>query len=225
MPQQVAAGIGNLRVIAFTGLNGEQHWVHMEIFEGSYGGRYGRDGMDAVDTLYANTRNNPIEDIESHLPLRVERYELRENAVAPGQWRGGMGSVREFVFLADGGASVEGDGHKYRPWGFARRPRRRRRRSSTGRAPGRRAAASASKVPVSRRSGRAIASSRSALRRRLWRPARARAGAGAATTCSTAISTTDGAKRDYGVVIGEGGALDVAATAASRSARAGKGNP
>jgi hypothetical protein len=52
-----------------------KHWVHMEIFEGSYGGRGGLDGMDAVDTLYANTRNNPIEDIESHLPLRVSRYD------------------------------------------------------------------------------------------------------------------------------------------------------
>ena len=39
--------------------------------------------MDSVDTLYANTRNNPIEDIESHVPLRVTRYELREDAVAP----------------------------------------------------------------------------------------------------------------------------------------------
>ena len=37
--------------------------------------------------------------------------------------------------------------------------------------------------------------------------------------------TSDDARRDYGVVIGEGGALDVAATAASRRARAGKGNP
>lgn len=118
VPQQVSAGIGNLRVIAFSGLKGEQHWVHMEIFEGSYGGRHGMDGMDAVDTLYANTRNNPIEDIESHLPLRVNRYELREDACAPGRWRGGMGSVREFTFLDDGGASVEGEGHKYRPWGF-----------------------------------------------------------------------------------------------------------
>jgi N-methylhydantoinase B len=118
VPRQVSAGIGNLRVIAFSGLKGEQHWVHMEIFEGSYGGRHGLDGMDAVDTLYANTRNNPIEDIESHLPLRVNRYELREDACAPGRWRGGMGSVREFTFLSDGGASVEGEGHKYRPWGF-----------------------------------------------------------------------------------------------------------
>jgi N-methylhydantoinase B len=75
--------------------------------------------MDAVDTLYANTRNNPIEDMESHLPLRVNRYELREDMVAAGEWRGGIGSVREFVYLADGGFSVEGEGHKYRPWGFA----------------------------------------------------------------------------------------------------------
>ena len=51
--------------------------------------------MDAVDTLYANTRNNPIEDIESHLPVRVLRYELRNEACAAGRWRGGIGSERE----------------------------------------------------------------------------------------------------------------------------------
>ena len=118
VPHQVSAGIGNLRVIAFSGAVQDQPWVHMEIFEGSYGGRYGHDGMDAVDTLYANTRNNPIEDIESHLPLRVDRYELRENVVAAGEWRGGVGSVRAFTYLSDGGFSVEGDGQKYRPWGF-----------------------------------------------------------------------------------------------------------
>jgi N-methylhydantoinase B len=90
----------------------------MEIFEGSYGGRFRRDGMDAVDTLYANTRNNPIEDIESHLPLRITRHELRQDVCGAGQWRGGLGSVREFVYLSDCGASVEGEGHRYRPWGF-----------------------------------------------------------------------------------------------------------
>jgi N-methylhydantoinase B len=118
MPGNVSAGIGNLKVIAFSGLKDETHWVHMEIFEGSYGGRLGKDGMDAVDTLYANTRNNPIEDIETHLPLRVLRYELREDVAGAGKWRGGLGSVREFTFLSDGGASVEGEGHRYGPWGF-----------------------------------------------------------------------------------------------------------
>lgn len=119
VPGQVSAGIGNLKVIAFSGTRGSGHWVHMEIFEGSYGGRGGMDGMDAVDTLYANTRNNPIEDIETHLPLRVSRYELRENACGAGEWRGGLGSVREFEYLTDGGASVEGEGHEFAPWGFA----------------------------------------------------------------------------------------------------------
>ena len=118
VPHQVSAGIGNLRVIAFSGMAQDHPWVHMEILEGSYGGRHGLDGMDTVDTLYANTRNNPIEDIESHLPLRVDRYELRESVVAAGEWRGGIGSVREFTYLTDGGFSVEGDGQKYRPWGF-----------------------------------------------------------------------------------------------------------
>jgi N-methylhydantoinase B len=118
VPDQVCAGIGNLKVIAFSGIKGNSHWVHMEIFEGSYGGRPGADGMDAVDTLYANTRNNPIEDIESHLPLRVERYELREDTAGAGEWRGGLGSVREFRLLSDGGASVEGEGHNFRPWGL-----------------------------------------------------------------------------------------------------------
>jgi N-methylhydantoinase B len=119
VPGQVSAGIGNLKVIAFSGMHGNGHWVHMEIFEGSYGGRDGMDGMDAVDTLYANTRNNPIEDIESHMPLRVTRYELRDNVCGAGKWRGGLGSVREFEYLADGGASVEGEGHVFQPWAFA----------------------------------------------------------------------------------------------------------
>jgi N-methylhydantoinase B len=118
VPRQVSAGIGNLKVIAFSGLRNETHWVHMEIFEGSYGGRYCKDGMDAVDTLYANTRNNPIEDIESHLPMRVTRYELRENVSGAGRWRGGFGSIRAFQFLDDGGFSVEGEGHVFPPWGL-----------------------------------------------------------------------------------------------------------
>jgi N-methylhydantoinase B len=117
-PDRVSAGIGNLRVLAFSGERAEGPWVHMEIFEGSYGGRREADGMDAVDTLYANTRNNPVEDIESHLPLRVRCYELRTDAMGYGRRRGGLGAVREFELLAEGGVSIEGDGHRHRPWGL-----------------------------------------------------------------------------------------------------------
>ena len=118
VPDRVCAGVANLKAVTFTGFVAEEQWVHIEIFEGSYGGRYGKDGMDSVDTLYANTRNNPIEDIESHVPLRVTRYELREDAIAAGTWRGGLNSIKEVAFLTDGTISVEGDGHSHAPWGF-----------------------------------------------------------------------------------------------------------
>lgn len=118
VPEKVSAGIGNLRIVALSGLEQSNHWVHMEIMEGAYGGRFGKDGMDAVDTLYANTRNNPIEDIESHIPVRCDRYELHDNRCVPGKWRGGVGAVREFTFLSDAGFSIEGEGHGFKPWGF-----------------------------------------------------------------------------------------------------------
>ncbi|WP_216827501.1 hydantoinase B/oxoprolinase family protein [Alkalihalobacterium elongatum] len=119
VPNQISAGVGNLKVVSYSGLKDEDYWVFMDIMEGSYGGRSGMNGMDAVDTLYANTRNNPIEDIESHYPLRVTRYELRNEACAAGQWRGGIGSIKEMTFLEDGSVSLEADGHKHAPWGFA----------------------------------------------------------------------------------------------------------
>jgi len=118
LPEQVAAGVGNLKVVAYSGFSGGQHWVYMDIQEGSYGGRHGKDGLDAVDTLYANTRNNPIEDIESHFPLRVTQYELLEDGAGAGRWRGGLGSVREIEFLDDAGYSLEGDGSVWAPPGL-----------------------------------------------------------------------------------------------------------
>src|SRR5436190_447219 len=119
VPHNVSAGVGNLKVVAYSGLlEGGRHWVYMDIQEGSYGGRYGKDGLDAVDTLYANTRNNPIEDIESHYPLRVTRYELNVDTGGPGRWRGGLGTIRELEFLAPGGMSLEGDGSVHPPPGL-----------------------------------------------------------------------------------------------------------
>jgi N-methylhydantoinase B len=118
LPENVSAGVGNLKVVAYSGFSGGQHWVYMDIQEGSYGGRHGKDGLDAVDTLYANTRNNPIEDIESHFPLRVTRYELLEDRAGAGRWRGGLGSAREIEFLDEAGCSLEGDGNEWAPPGL-----------------------------------------------------------------------------------------------------------
>jgi len=119
VPEKTCAGIGNLKVSTNSGVtDDDEYWVYMDISSGSYGARPTKDGMDAVDTLYANTRNNPIEDIESHYPLRVSRYELRENEEGAGEYRGGYGPIRELQYQSDGRMSIEGDGSKYSPWGF-----------------------------------------------------------------------------------------------------------
>ena len=117
-PERVSAGTATVCGVAYYGVQDAAPWVHMEIYEGSYGGRLGLDGMDAVDTLYANTRNNPIEDIESHYPLRVTRYELRDGVCTPGRWRGGLGVVKSIEFLADGAFGIETDGTRRAAWGY-----------------------------------------------------------------------------------------------------------
>ncbi|WP_299232872.1 hydantoinase B/oxoprolinase family protein [Natronomonas sp.] len=120
VPEKTCAGIGNLKIATNSGMtDDDEYWVYMDIISGSYGARPTKDGLDAVDTLYANTRNNPIEDIESHYPMRVTRYELREDEEGAGEFRGGYGPIREFQYRSDGRVSIEGDGSKYPPWGFA----------------------------------------------------------------------------------------------------------
>jgi len=121
LPEQATAGnSASCEVAAFAVFlpEQEQYQVHVEINEGSYGGRLGRDGMDSVDCLVANTRNNPIEELESHYKIRTERYELRDEPAAPGEWRGGIGIVRENRILADGFVSLQGDRHLEAPLGI-----------------------------------------------------------------------------------------------------------
>ena len=50
------------------------------------------DGLDSVDNLIANTRNNPIEELEWRFPMRADRYELRDEAAAPGNSAAGSAS-------------------------------------------------------------------------------------------------------------------------------------
>ncbi len=119
LPREVTVGCSaNVSCFAYSGQGGQgsdEYWVNIEVNEGSYGGRHGRDGLDAIDTLMANTRNNPIEEMELNAPLVCERYELRDEPPAPGQWRGGLGAVRRWRFLRDTGASSTGDNRSIDP--------------------------------------------------------------------------------------------------------------
>ena len=116
-----------------------EYWLYLEVNEGSYGGRYGKDGMDSVDNLMANTRNNPIEELDMRFPMRCERYELRDGA-------GGARAVarrhrhrppqplpRRRHVLVRGRPAVRPAARHLRRLGRARRPRCRKNPGTTAR--------------------------------------------------------------------------------------------
>ncbi|ODR83488.1 hydantoin utilization protein HyuB [Haladaptatus sp. W1] len=122
VPDRVMAG--NAAQVFFTSYSGpepdsegDEYWVYLEVNDGSYGGRPDKDGIDCVGALIHNTRNRPVEDIELSHPMRVDRYELREDGHGAGEFRGGHGVCRETTFLIDTVMSTEGDGKHHTPWG------------------------------------------------------------------------------------------------------------
>ena len=121
-PEKVTAGnSAHLHFISYSGFLEEQgeYWVYLEVDEGSYSGRHDKDGLDSIDCLIANTRNNPIEELEWRFPMRTERYELRDDPCAAGKWRGGIGMVRTNRFLVDTIVTCEGERNESDPpWGI-----------------------------------------------------------------------------------------------------------
>jgi N-methylhydantoinase B/oxoprolinase/acetone carboxylase alpha subunit len=112
IPEKITAGnSASTTFLSYSGFQPEteEYWIYLEVNEGSHGGRQGADGWDSVDSLVANTRNNPIEELEWRFPMRTERYELRDDWAAPGKWRGGIGTVRVNRFLVDTIVACEGD--------------------------------------------------------------------------------------------------------------------
>ncbi|MHA6801037.1 hydantoinase B/oxoprolinase family protein [Bounagaea algeriensis] len=121
LPEQITAGnSAHLHFMSYSGWDESagEYWVYLEVNEGSYGGRPERDGLDSVDCLIANTRNNPIEELEWRYPMRTDRYELRDDPCAAGRTRGGVGVVRVNRFLTDTVVTCEGERHESDvPWG------------------------------------------------------------------------------------------------------------
>ena len=121
LPNDIIAGSSaSLSFAAYSGVKPDgEYWVFLEVNEGSYGGRPASDGPDSIDSLMANTRNNPLEDLAVHLPMICDRYELRDDVMpGAGRFRGGLGVVKKQRILTDGFITHECDRHEDVPWGI-----------------------------------------------------------------------------------------------------------
>ena len=116
----VAACSGEMNLINVGGIHPrtDEYYNYVETYGGGQGAMWDQDGMDGVHTHLTNTRNAPVEVIESTYPLRVERYGLVPDSEGSGEHRGGCGMVREIVMLGkETKFTLSADRREIGPWG------------------------------------------------------------------------------------------------------------
>jgi N-methylhydantoinase B len=79
--------------------SGDGAFVLYESIGSAYGARSGKDGVSGASVYLSNARITPIEILESEFPARVRRFELVPDSGGAGEWRGGLGPVREYEIL------------------------------------------------------------------------------------------------------------------------------
>ncbi|MDX1518696.1 MAG: hydantoinase B/oxoprolinase family protein [Gammaproteobacteria bacterium] len=116
IPERIpAASQGTMNNVAM----GSASWDYYETLAGGMGaGKHG-GGLNVVQTHMTNTSNTPIEILEMHYPIRINRYQLRPDSGGVGTHRGGLGLVREYHFLADTSVSLITERRRHSPWGLA----------------------------------------------------------------------------------------------------------
>ncbi|MCE2945830.1 MAG: hydantoinase B/oxoprolinase family protein [bacterium] len=104
LPDRVGApAAGTLLVVAFGGNHADgRRYIVGELIAGGSGAASGLDGVDVVDTDASNCMNLPAEAMEMEAPIRLHRVALRRDSGGAGEFRGGLGVVREYEILADG---------------------------------------------------------------------------------------------------------------------------
>jgi N-methylhydantoinase B len=113
-----AASHGSMNNLAM-GESGAQSWGYYETLGGGMGAGPRGPGLSAIQTHMTNTRNTPIEVLETRYPVRVRRYCIRRGSGGAGRHRGGDGLIREYEFLRPVQFTLLTERRLHRPWGLA----------------------------------------------------------------------------------------------------------
>jgi len=117
--KMAAASQGSMNNIAMGSRTENNLWNYYETMGGGMGASKNGRGLSAVQTHMTNTLNTPIESLEIHYPLRVTRYEIRNNSGGKGLHPGGNGLLREFEFLDESQVTLLTERRTHSAWGIA----------------------------------------------------------------------------------------------------------
>ena len=96
-----------------------QLYNYIETYGGGQGGLPDRDGTSGVQTHMTNTRNAPVEVMESTYPLFIHRYGLIPESAGAGRFRGGFGMSRQIEIQSERTTlTVSSDRFELSPWGL-----------------------------------------------------------------------------------------------------------
>ncbi len=120
-PHVMACDQGSSNNMIISGRNPADggRYVIYEYPEGGWGANSERDGLSAIWSIVGNTWNVPVEVVEERFPVRVERYELRQDSGGAGTHRGGLGIRRDHRILDhDASVSILANRVRIPPWGL-----------------------------------------------------------------------------------------------------------
>lgn len=121
-PKKVmAAGEGGNTVIALSGYakGASEPFILVDMINGAWGGRFNKDGVEGVTNPSQNMSNMPIETLEARYPIVMEAYGFATDSGGAGEYRGGLGLVREYRIEAEEVvAQIRSDRANHAPYGL-----------------------------------------------------------------------------------------------------------
>ena len=122
MPEKLPASSGNeINGLAIYGEDpetGRMYQQHNDEGVG-WGATTAHDGANALMHISeAMVQNIPTEVFEQKAPVRIERYQLRQDSGGPGEQRGGLGARRDYYLTRDANALSVSKNTKSDNWGL-----------------------------------------------------------------------------------------------------------
>lgn len=97
----------------------QRPFAYYETIGGGCGASPHRDGASGIHSHMTNTRNTPIEALETAYPVRVLEYRFAEGTGGRGKYRGGNGVERSFLFLCETTVTLFSERRRFAPYGLA----------------------------------------------------------------------------------------------------------